>query len=112
VSLVVSSPSTIKVYCPLAVLIDADNAQPVRIEAVLRAVAGLGTVTVTRAYGDWSAGRLKAWTPHLGVHAMDPVQAFAPARAKNATDAVLNDRRDGPSAQRRPGQLLPGQLRC
>ena len=42
----------------LAVLIDADNAQPAAIEALLAEVAKFGTAHVKRAYGDWTGTSL------------------------------------------------------
>jgi hypothetical protein len=38
----------------LAVLIDADNAQPSITEGLLAEVAKYGTAHVKRAYGDWT----------------------------------------------------------
>ncbi len=38
----------------LAVLIDADNAQPSIIDALLAEIAKYGTASVKRIYGDWS----------------------------------------------------------
>ena len=42
----------------LAVLIDADNAQPSIAEALLAEVAKFGIAHVKRAYGDWTGTRL------------------------------------------------------
>jgi hypothetical protein len=49
----------------LAVLIDADNAQPSITEALLAEVAKYGTAHVKRAYGDWTGTSLKGWKEHL-----------------------------------------------
>ena len=54
----------------LAVLIDADNANPSIIEGLLAEVAKLGLASVKRIYGDWT-------TPDLGsafriFHPADP----------------------------------------
>ena len=38
----------------LAILIDADNAQPSIIEGLLSEVAKYGTASVKRIYGDWT----------------------------------------------------------
>jgi len=45
----------------LAVLIDADNAQPTIAEGLLAEVAKYGTAHVKRAYGDWTSNHLKGW---------------------------------------------------
>src|SRR5215475_10018349 len=42
----------------LAVLIDADNAQPAITEGLLAEVAKYGTAHVKRAYGDWTGASL------------------------------------------------------
>jgi hypothetical protein len=39
----------------LAVLIDADNAQPSVVEGLLAEVAKLGVASVKRIYGDWTS---------------------------------------------------------
>ncbi len=73
----------------LAVLIDADNAQPAAIEALLDEVAKYGTAHVKRAYGDWTGPRLKGWKEHLLAQSIQPIQQFAYTSGKNATDAAL-----------------------
>jgi hypothetical protein len=45
----------------LAVLIDADNAQPAVVEGLLAEIAKYGTATVKRIYGDWTGPQLKGW---------------------------------------------------
>jgi uncharacterized LabA/DUF88 family protein len=73
----------------LAVLIDADNAQPSIIEGLLAEVAKYGTAHVKRAYGDWTGTSLKGWKDHLLAQSIQPVQQFAYTRGKNATDAAM-----------------------
>ena len=43
----------------LAVLIDADNAQPSIVEDLLAEIANYGVASVKRIYGDWTAPNLK-----------------------------------------------------
>ena len=45
----------------LAVLIDADNAQPSVIEGLLAEVAKYGVASAKRIYGDWTLPNLKQW---------------------------------------------------
>jgi hypothetical protein len=45
----------------LAVLIDADNAQPGIVEGLLGEIANFGTASVKRIYGDWTDTRLNSW---------------------------------------------------
>jgi uncharacterized LabA/DUF88 family protein len=73
----------------LAVLIDADNAQPSIIEGLLAEVAKYGTAHVKRAYGDWTGTSLKGWKDHLLAQSIQPIQQFAYTRGKNATDAAM-----------------------
>lgn len=73
----------------LAVLIDADNAQPAIAERLLAEVAKYGTAHVKRAYGDWTRTNLKGWKDELLAQSIQPVQQFAYTRGKNATDAAM-----------------------
>jgi hypothetical protein len=73
----------------LAVLIDADNAQPAITEALLAEVAKYGTAHVKRAYGDWTGTSLKGWKDHLLAQSIQPIQQFAYTTGKNATDAAM-----------------------
>lgn len=73
----------------LAVLIDADNAQPSIIEDLLAEVAKFGTANVKRIYGDWTAPHLKSWKESLLDHSIQPIQQFGYTRGKNATDSAM-----------------------
>lgn len=73
----------------LAVLIDADNAQPSLAEGLLAEVAKYGTAHVKRAYGDWTGTHLKSWKDHLLQQSIQPIQQFGYTRGKNATDSAL-----------------------
>lgn len=73
----------------LAVLIDADNAKPSIIEALLAEIAKYGTAHVKRAYGDWTDTHLKTWKDRLLTQSIQPIQQFGYTRGKNATDSAL-----------------------
>jgi len=73
----------------LAVLIDADNAQPAITEGLLAEVAKYGTAHVKRAYGDWTGTNLKGWKDHLLAQSIQPIQQFAYTSGKNATDSAM-----------------------
>lgn len=73
----------------LAVLIDADNAQASRIDALMAEVATLGTATVRRIYGDFTTSQLGGWKAAANRHAIQPMQQFAYTKGKNATDSAL-----------------------
>ncbi len=73
----------------LAVLIDADNAQPSLAEDLLAEVAKYGTAHVKRAYGDWTGTHLKSWKDQLLEQSIQPIQQFGYTRGKNATDSAM-----------------------
>ena len=73
----------------LAVLIDADNTSAKLVKEMFEELAGYGTITVKRAYGDWSSDGLKGWRNVLLGNAISPQQQFAYTTGKNATDSAL-----------------------
>jgi uncharacterized LabA/DUF88 family protein len=73
----------------LAVLIDADNANPAIVKGLIDEVAKLGRATVRRIYGDWTAPNLASWKAVLLEHSIQPIQQFAYTRGKNATDSSM-----------------------
>ena len=73
----------------LAVLIDADNAQPSIVEGLLSEIAKYGTANVKRIYGDWTLPGLKGWKEVLLQHSIQPIQQFGYTSGKNATDSAL-----------------------
>ena len=57
----------------LAVLIDADNAQPSITEGLFTEIAKFGIGSVKRIYGDWTTPNLGGWKtfvdpPHKSCH--------------------------------------------
>jgi len=73
----------------LAVLIDADNAQPSITEALLSEVAKYGVASVKRIYGDWTTPNLGGWKKVLLEHSIHPVQQFRYTIGKNSTDSAM-----------------------
>jgi len=73
----------------LAVLIDADNAQPSIIDALLAEIAKYGTASVKRIYGDWTSPQLKGWKEVLLTLSIQPIQQFGYTSGKNATDSAM-----------------------
>lgn len=73
----------------LAVLIDADNANPSIIEGLLAEVAKLGVASVKRIYGDWTTPNLGSWKATLLEHSIQPMQQFRYTTGKNATDSAM-----------------------
>ncbi len=73
----------------LAVLIDADNAQPSIVEGLLAEIAKYGTANVKRIYGDWTLPGLKGWKEVLLQYSIQPIQQFGYTKGKNATDSAM-----------------------
>jgi uncharacterized LabA/DUF88 family protein len=73
----------------LAVLIDADNANPSVIEPLLEEVAKLGVASVKRIYGDWTTPNLGQWKQVLLEYSIQPIQQFRYTTGKNATDSAM-----------------------
>ncbi len=73
----------------LAVLIDADNAQPAITENLLAEIAKYGTAHVKRIYGDWTQPQLRGWKEILLQHSIQPIQQFGYTKGKNSTDSAL-----------------------
>jgi uncharacterized LabA/DUF88 family protein len=73
----------------LAVLIDADNAQPSILDGLLSEIAKYGTANVKRIYGDWTLPHLKGWKEHLLQYSIQPIQQFGYTSGKKSTDSSL-----------------------
>ena len=73
----------------IAVLIDADNAQKVKVKLIIQELSAYGHIVVKRAYGDWSTSNLKNWKKTLNELAIQPIQQFSYTTGKNATDASM-----------------------
>lgn len=73
----------------IALLIDADNTQLKKIEAVLQEVSKHGRIVVKRAYGNWKKENLKNWEGEIKRLAIKAEQQFDYTSGKNATDMAL-----------------------
>jgi hypothetical protein len=73
----------------LAILIDGDNAQYKLIERMLQAASQYGTLTIRRAYGDWTQPNLAPWLQPMVDNAIEPKLQMRYANSKNATDSAL-----------------------
>ncbi|HEY0412160.1 MAG TPA: NYN domain-containing protein [Allosphingosinicella sp.] len=73
----------------VALLIDADNASPDSLDAVLTVLAELGTVNIRRAYGNWQKPALKGWSGMIHRHAIEPQQQFDLTKGKSSTDMKM-----------------------
>lgn len=73
----------------LAVLIDADNAQPGIIDGLLAEIAIYGIASVKRIYGNWTSPSLQPWKDVLLNYSMQPMQQFNYTTGKNSTDSAM-----------------------
>jgi uncharacterized LabA/DUF88 family protein len=73
----------------LAVLVDADNAQPAITKGLLSEIAKFGVASVKRIYGDWTTPSLSGWKEVLLEHSIQPIQQFRYTVGKNATDSAM-----------------------
>ncbi len=73
----------------MVVLIDADNTQLSKMEAVMREISTYGRIVVKRAYGNWKKEVLKNWEDELKRLAIKAEQQFDYVVGKNATDMAL-----------------------
>jgi uncharacterized protein (TIGR00288 family) len=73
----------------IALLIDADNASPDRIDEVLTVLAELGTVNIRRAYGNWQKPALKGWSAMVHRYGIEPQQQFDLTKGKSSTDMKM-----------------------
>jgi uncharacterized LabA/DUF88 family protein len=74
----------------LALLIDADNAQPDSnlLAQIIKQVSQHGTLTIRRAYGNWMQPNPK-WGAIMVEHSIEPVTQLRYVNGKNATDIAL-----------------------
>jgi uncharacterized LabA/DUF88 family protein len=73
----------------IAILIDGDNANPHKIENILRETEKYGYVTIRRIYGDWTTPNMNSWKEHLHKYAFQPIQQFRYTVGKNSTDSCM-----------------------
>jgi hypothetical protein len=73
----------------IAVVIDADNTQLVKMQDVLREISTRGRIVVKRAYGNWRKDSLKNWENEIKRLAIKAEQQFDYVSGKNATDMAL-----------------------
>lgn len=73
----------------LALLIDGDNVRATLMPAIDEHLAGIGTVAIRRIYGQFSAGKMKAWEKRIAEFDLTPVNVSPARTGKNATDIAL-----------------------
>lgn len=85
----ISTPSAIDNLERIVMVIDADNTQVSRLEAVIQEVSTYGRIVVKRAYGNWRKDTLKRWENEIKRLAIKAQQQFDYVSGKNATDMAM-----------------------
>ena len=73
----------------IAILIDADNTQLQKLDAIMTEVSTRGRIVVKRAYGNWKKRNLNRWENELKRLGFKAEQQFDYVSGKNATDMAL-----------------------
>ena len=73
----------------MVVLIDADNTQLTKLEAVLHEVSTYGRIVVKKAYGNWKKRLLAKWEDEIKRLAIKAEQQFDYVSGKNTTDIAI-----------------------
>ena len=90
----------------LAILIDADNANPAIVQGLLAEVTKFGIATVKRIYGDWTTPNLGSWKAVLLDHSIQPIQQFALHQGQERHRQRHDHRCHGPAVRRPAGRFL------
>ncbi len=72
-----------------ALLIDADNVSPKYLNVMLSEAKAYGTVSIRRAYGDWTDNQKKTWKKMLLENSIIPIQQFSYTIGKNSSDSSM-----------------------
>lgn len=73
----------------VAMLIDCDNISHRAAVKIVAEASTHGTLSIRRAYGDFTSSHLAGWRKHLPALAIQPIQQFPYSVGKNATDSAL-----------------------
>ncbi len=72
-----------------ALLIDVDNVSPKYLDVMLSEAKSYGTVSVRRAYGDWTDIQKRSWKRLLLDASIIPIQQYSYTFGKNASDSSM-----------------------
>ncbi len=73
----------------VAMLIDCDNISHRAAVKIVAEASTHGTLSIRRAYGDFTSSHLSGWRKHLPALAIQPIQQFPYSVGKNSTDSAL-----------------------
>ncbi|MCD8300190.1 MAG: NYN domain-containing protein [Clostridiales bacterium] len=72
-----------------ALLIDVDNVSPKYLDVMISEAKSYGTVSVRRAYGDWTDIQKRSWKRLLLDASIIPIQQYSYTFGKNASDSSM-----------------------
>ncbi|MCD8230574.1 MAG: NYN domain-containing protein [Clostridiales bacterium] len=72
-----------------ALLVDVDNISPKYVSVMLNEAKSYGSVSVRRAYGDWTDRQKKTWKECLLEYSIIPIQQYSYTTGKNASDSSM-----------------------
>ncbi|MBR6082497.1 MAG: NYN domain-containing protein [Salinivirgaceae bacterium] len=76
-------------FSSIAVLIDGENVDRLKVESILERIGQLGTITTRRVYGDWSQEKLQMWDDTISVCALRAMHHYVHSTQKNTSDIAL-----------------------
>ncbi len=76
-------------FSSMAVLIDGENVDRLKVESILERIGQLGTITTRRVYGDWSQEKLQMWDDTISVCALRAMHHYVHSTQKNTSDIAL-----------------------
>ena len=83
------SNSELNDFQAMVVLIDADNTQLPKLEAILHELSTYGRIVVKKAYGNWKKQILSKWEAEIKRLAIKAEQQFDYVSGKNTTDIAM-----------------------
>ncbi len=72
-----------------ALLIDVDNISPKYLDVMVNEAKAYGTLSIRRAYGDWTDNQKKNWKQRLLTYSIIPIQQFSYTTGKNSSDSSM-----------------------
>ena len=76
-------------FSSMAVLIDGENVDRLKVESILARLGQLGNITTRRVYGDWSQEKLKQWDETVASCALRTMHHYVHSTQKNTSDIAL-----------------------
>lgn len=76
-------------FTSMAVLIDGENVDKQKVEAILSRIAQFGDIKTKRVYGDWSQDKLKLWNDTVSICALRTMHHYVHSTQKNTTDIAM-----------------------